>query len=36
MSLPRSVAQILREHVTLEVESIDGMYLNALRAGTAV
>ena len=28
MSLPRSVAQILREHVTLEVESIDRMYLN--------
>jgi hypothetical protein len=28
MSLPRSVATILREHVTLEVESIDRMYLN--------
>lgn len=28
MSLPRSVAVILREHVTLEVESIDRMYLN--------
>ncbi len=28
MSLPRSVAAILREHVTLEVESIDRMYLN--------
>jgi len=29
MSLPRSVAEILREHVTLEVESIDRLYLNA-------
>jgi hypothetical protein len=29
MSLPRSVAEILREHVTLEVEGIDRMYLNA-------
>ena len=28
MSLPRSVAEILREHVTLEVEDIDRMYLN--------
>jgi len=28
MSIPRSVAEILREHVTLEVESIDRMYLN--------
>ena len=28
MSVPRSVAEILREHVTLEVESIDRMYLN--------
>lgn len=28
MSVPRSVAQILRKHVTLEVESIDRMYLN--------
>jgi hypothetical protein len=28
MSLPRSVAQILAEHVTLEVEGIDRMYLN--------
>lgn len=28
MSLPRSVAEILREHVTLEIESIDWMYLN--------
>jgi hypothetical protein len=29
MSLPRSVAEVLREHVTLEVECIDRMYLNA-------
>src|SRR5437870_129916 len=29
MSLPRTVAEILREHVTLEVEGIDRMYLNA-------
>jgi len=28
MTLPRTVAEILREHVTLEVESIDRMYLN--------
>jgi len=28
MSLPRSVAEILDEHVTLEVEGIDRMYLN--------
>ena len=28
MSLPRSVAEILREHVTLELEGIDRMYLN--------
>ena len=28
MSVPHSVATILREHVTLEVESIDRMYLN--------
>ncbi len=28
MSLPRSVADVLRNHVTLEVESIDRMYLN--------
>jgi len=28
MSVPRSVAEILREHVTLGVESIDRMYLN--------
>jgi hypothetical protein len=28
MSLPRRVAEILREHVTLEVEGIDRLYLN--------
>lgn len=29
MSLPRSVAEILAEHVTFELEGIDRMYLNA-------
>ena len=33
MSLPRSVADILREHVTLEVEGIDRMYLNVYVPG---
>ena len=28
MSLPRSVADVLSDHVTLEVEGIDRMYLN--------
>src|SRR5262245_62470021 len=28
MSLPRSVAEVLNQHVTLEVEGIDRMYLN--------
>ena len=28
MSVPRSVADVLAEHVTLEVEGIDRMYLN--------
>src|SRR5712692_4257129 len=28
MSVPHSAATILREHVTLELESIDRMYLN--------
>jgi hypothetical protein len=28
MSVPRSVAEVLSEHVTLEVEGIDRMYLN--------
>ena len=33
MSLPRSVAEILREHVTLEIEGIDRMYLNVYVPG---
>jgi hypothetical protein len=28
MSVPRSVAEVLKQHVTLEVEGIDRMYLN--------
>ena len=28
MSIPRSVAEILSEHVILELEGIDRMYLN--------
>ena len=28
MSVPRSVADVLHQHVTLEVEGIDRMYLN--------
>jgi hypothetical protein len=28
MTIPQSVAEILQEHVTLEVEGIDRMYLN--------
>ena len=28
MTLPRSVADVLAEHVTLEVECVDRMYLN--------
>ena len=28
MSLPRTVADVLSDHVTLEVEGIDRMYLN--------
>jgi hypothetical protein len=28
MSVPRTIAEVLAEHVTLEVESIDRMYLN--------
>jgi hypothetical protein len=28
MSLPQTVADVLGEHVTLEVEGIDRMYLN--------
>ena len=30
MSLPQSVSDVLRHHVTLEVEGIDRMYLNAI------
>jgi len=30
VTLPRTVAAILRDHVTLEVEGIDRMYLNAV------
>src|SRR5262245_59613208 len=33
MSLPRSVADILRKHVTLEVEGIDRLYLNVYVPG---
>jgi hypothetical protein len=28
MSVPRTVAAVLRDHVTLQVEGIDRMYLN--------
>jgi hypothetical protein len=28
MSIPQSVAEVLREHVTLEIEGIDRVYLN--------
>ena len=33
MSLPRTVGEVLRDHTTLEVESIDRMYLNAYIPG---
>jgi hypothetical protein len=33
MSLPRTVGEILREHTTLEVQSIDRMYLNVYVPG---
>jgi hypothetical protein len=33
MSVPRSVAKVLSEHVTLEVEGIDRMYLNVYVPG---
>ena len=33
MSAPRSVAEVLNEHVTLEVEGIDRMYLNVYVPG---
>jgi hypothetical protein len=28
VSLPRTVSEVLREHVTFEVEGVDRMYLN--------
>ena len=28
MSIAQTVTEVLREHVTLDVESMDGMYLN--------
>ena len=28
MSIPRTVAEVIREHVSLEIEGIDRMYLN--------
>jgi hypothetical protein len=34
MSVPRSVAEVLSEHVTLEVEGIDRMYLNVYVPGS--
>ena len=33
MSLPRTVGEILRDHTTLEVQSIDRMYLNVYVPG---
>ena len=33
MSLPRTVTAVLKNHVTLEVESIDRMYLNVYVPG---
>ena len=33
MSLPRTVGEILKDHTTLEVESIDRMYLNVYVPG---
>jgi len=33
MSVPRTVAEVLADHVTLEVESIDRMYLNVYVPG---
>jgi hypothetical protein len=32
MTLPRTVREVLDEHTTLEVESIDRMYLNVRRS----
>ena len=31
--IPRSVAEVLEQHVTLKVEGIDRMYLNAYYPG---
>jgi hypothetical protein len=31
MSVPRTVAEVIRQHVTLEVEGIDRMYLNVYK-----
>ena len=31
MSIPQTVTELLRDHVTLEVESIDRMYLNLIQ-----
>ncbi len=33
MSVPQSVADVIRSHVTLEVEGIDRMYLNVYQPG---
>jgi len=33
MTIPRSVAEVLAEHVTLEVEGIDRMYLKVYIPG---
>jgi hypothetical protein len=33
MSVPRSVAEVLADHVSLEVEGIDRMYLNVYVPG---
>ena len=35
MTLPRTVADVLSEHVVFEVECIDRMYLNATAASSA-
>ena len=35
MSSRRTVAEVIREHVYLEVEGIDRMYLKRVRAGVA-
>jgi hypothetical protein len=36
MSLPRTVAEVLREHVTLEVEGVDRITVPALRQAGGV